>query len=90
MQTAPAFQPMADHVLISRAEAEAMTPGGLHVPSQARAELNAGTVIACGPSALAVKPGDRIVFAKFAATSLTIDDRPFAIIREADVLGVES
>ncbi len=90
MNDAPAFEPLADHILIRRDEAEAVTAGGLFIPEQAREGIDAGTALACGPDALGVKPGERIVFAKYAATDIKLEGVPFAIVRETDVLGVES
>jgi chaperonin GroES len=90
MTEAPAFEPLADHILIRRDEAEAVTSGGLYIPEQAREAIDAGVALLCGPDALGVKPGERVLFKKYAATDLELEGRRFAVLREGDVLGVES
>jgi chaperonin GroES len=35
-----------------------------------------------------VKPGDKILFGKYAGTDVKIDDQEYLIMREDDILGI--
>ena len=54
-------------------------------------------VVAVGPGArnekgelvaLAVKPGDRVLFGKWSGTEVKIDGQDFLIMKESDIMGV--
>ena len=91
------FRPLHDRVLVRRVEELETTAGGIIIPDTAKEKPQEGKVIAVGPGncdenskviALDVKKGDRVLFAKYSGTDITIDGEELLILRESDVLGV--
>jgi chaperonin GroES len=91
------LKPLYDQLLIERVEEEATTKGGILIPDAAKEKPQQGRVIAAGRGklledgrfrALAVKPGDRVLFNRFAGTEFELDGEQQFIIREDEVLAV--
>lgn len=92
-----AFQPLQDRLVVRRSEPETKTPGGLIIPDAAKERPVEGVVLAVGPGRaldsgatrpLAVKVGDRVLFAKYAGTETRINGEDLVLLQEDDVLGV--
>jgi len=90
-------RPLHDRILIERLVDDDTTPGGLHIPDTAREKPQRGKVIAVGEGkrdehgeriALDVKPGDTVLFGKYAGTEIKVDGKERLIMREDDVLGI--
>lgn len=90
-------RPLQDRLLVKRVSQEEMTKGGIIIPDTAKEKPMEGEVIAVGNGAvledgsvrpLAVKAGDRVLFAKYGGTEVTIEGEEHLILRESDVLGV--
>lgn len=91
-------RPLGDRVLIRLDQPEKQTPGGILLPDSARNERpGRGEVLAVGPgkatadgspAPLAVKPGDRVLFTKWAGTPVD-DAGQCVIMREEDVLAID-
>ena len=91
------FRPLHDRVLVRRIDAEEKTSGGIIIPDTAKEKPQQGEIIAAGPGgrneqgqlvALDVKPGDRVLFAKWSGTEVKIDGKELLIMKESDLLGV--
>jgi chaperonin GroES len=91
------FRPLHDRVLVQRVEAEEKTPSGIIIPDTAKEKPIEGEVLAVGPGAwdetgkirpLEVKPGDRVLFGKWAGTEVIINGEDRLIMKESDILGV--
>jgi chaperonin GroES len=91
------FRPLQDRVLIRRVTEETKTAGGIIIPDTAKEKPMAGEIVAVGPGArgedgrlhpLAVRPGDRVLFAKWSGTEIKLDGEDLVIMKEADILGV--
>lgn len=91
------LRPLQDRVLIRRAEPEAMSAGGIFIPDTAQEKPVEGEIVAVGPGArgkdgaiapMGVKPGDRVLFAKWSGTAVKRDNEELMIMNEADVMGV--
>jgi chaperonin GroES len=91
--------PLHDRILIRRIEEAETTRGGIIIPDTAKDKPQEGEVIAVGKgktnekgvtTPLGVKPGDRILFGKYAGTEIKIDGEEFVIMREEEVLGTLS
>jgi chaperonin GroES len=76
---------------------EERTKGGIVLPDTAKEKPQEGEVIAVGSGKILetgqrvpidLKPGDRILFSKYAGNEVKIDDVEYLIMREADILGV--
>jgi chaperonin GroES len=90
------FTPLHDRVLVKRVEVEEMTSGGIIIPDTAKEKPIEAEVIAVGPGArdetgkivpLDVKPGDLVVFGKWAGTDLVVDGQDRLILKESDIFG---
>jgi chaperonin GroES len=91
------IRPLQDRVIVKRVAEEQTTTGGIIIPDTAKEKPVEGTVLAVGNGKvledgkvrpLDVKPGDRILFAKFAGTEITLDGEEHLVIREEEILGV--
>jgi chaperonin GroES len=90
------FVPLHDRILVSRVEERETTRGGIIIPDTAKDKPQEGEVLGVGEGKikedgkilpLDVKPGDRILFGKYAGTEIKIDGQEYLIIREDEVLG---
>jgi len=92
------IRPLADRVVIKPQEREEKTRGGLFLPDTASKEKpQEGQVMAVGEGRVddhgkrvpvSVKPGDRVLFAKYAGTEIKLDDEDYLILAEKDILAV--
>jgi chaperonin GroES len=91
------FRPLHDRLLVERIDEESKTKGGIIIPDTAKEKPQEGRVLAVGPGRrgddgeilpLDVRPGDRVLFAKYAGTDIHIDGEERVILREDDVLAV--
>ena len=82
---------------MKRLDAEAVTAGGIVLPDAAQEKPKQGEVIAVGEGRIGdagetvpmqVSVGDRIVFASYAGTAVTLGGEEYLILREEDVLGI--
>lgn len=91
------FRPLYDRVLVKRVETEARSAGGLFIPESAKEKPQQAEVIAVGTGRLTdknetiplvVKPGDRVLFGKYAGDEIKIDGTEHVILRESDILAI--
>ncbi len=91
------IRPLQDRIIVKRIEEEETSKGGILIPDTAKEKPQEGKVIAVGKGKirddgklqkLDVKKGDRVLFAKFAGTEVTLKGEEHLIIREDDVLGI--
>jgi chaperonin GroES len=91
------IRPLQDRIVVSRIADQEKTKGGIIIPDSAKEKPVEGKVLAVGNGRvledgsvrkLDVKAGDRILFAKYGGTEVTIDGEQLLILREDDVLGV--
>ena len=89
------IKPLNDRVLVERLESENKTKGGIIIPDTAKEKPLEGRVVAVGTAfessedkKAPVKPGDHILFGKFAGTEITVDGVEQLILREEDILGI--
>ena len=90
-------RPLHDGVLIKRIEEKEAVKGGIIIPDTAREKPMEGEVVAVGPGkhdedgkrqTMEVKPGDRVLFGKYAGTEIKIDDQDYVILREEEIFAV--
>jgi chaperonin GroES len=90
-------KPLGDKVLVKRLEAEGKTKGGIVLPDTAKEKPKEGRVIALGEGSLLdsgdraafqVKKGDRVLFAAYAGTEITVEGEELLIMSEDDILAV--
>ena len=91
------IRPLQDRILVKQLEEEEKTAGGIIIPDTAKEKPQQGKVIAVGKGKiledgsvrpLDIKVGDRILFEKYAGTTVKIGGEEYMIMREDDVLAV--
>ena len=91
------FRPLHDRVVVKRIGAEERSAGGIIIPDTAKEKPLEGLVVAVGNGKvledgkvrpLEIKPGDRVLFVKYAGNEIKIDGEEHLMLREEDVLGV--
>ncbi len=91
------LRPLHDRVVVKRLENETKTASGIVIPDNAAEKPDQGEVIAVGPGKRGddgklitpdVKAGDRILFGKYAGSTVKIDGEEILVLREEDILGV--
>ncbi len=86
------IQPLADRVLVKAAAAEETTVGGIIIPDSAKEKPLRGEVLAVGNGTkdeeMILKPGDQVLYGKYAGTELEFDGEKYLIMRQSDVLGI--
>ncbi|KAF0591165.1 10 kD chaperonin (cpn10) [Candidatus Campylobacter infans] len=83
------FQPLGKRVLVEREEEATTTATGIIIPDNASKEKPmSGKVIAISKEAEGIKEGDKIVFAKYSGSEITIDGKTFLVLNTDDVLGI--
>jgi chaperonin GroES len=91
------LKPLADRVVLKKLEAEEKTSGGIVLPDTAKEKPQQGEILAVGPgrvddkgnrTALEVKVGDKVLFAKYSGTEVKIDGTEYLIIQEKDILAI--
>jgi chaperonin GroES len=90
-------RPLHDRLVVRRLEDGESTIGGIIIPDSAKEKPQRGTVVAVGTGTvrddgtrvpLDVKPGDLILFGKYASQDITLDGEALLIMRENEVLAV--
>ncbi len=86
------IKPLADRVLILPAPVEEKTIGGIIIPDSAKEKPLKGEVIAVGNGTkdeeMILKPGDQVLYGKYAGTELDLDGTKYLIMRQSDVLAI--
>ena len=90
------LKPLADRVVVKMVEDEETTKSGIILTTSAQEKPQVAEVIAVGPGGLVdgkevemtVKPGDRVITAKYAGTEVKVDDDECTIVRISDILAV--
>ena len=87
---------LADRVLLKATEAEETTKSGIILSTANKEKPVVSEVIAVGPGGvvdgkeivMTVKPGDKVVVAKYAGTEVKLDGVEYSIVRQNDILAI--
>ncbi len=91
------LKPLADRVVLAVLDDAEQTAGGIYLPDTAREKPQKGEVLAVGPGRItdsgqreemSVKPGDRVLFAKYGGTDVKLTEREVKILSEKDILAI--
>jgi len=91
------IRPLHDRIIMKRIPEDEKTKGGIIIPDTAKEKPLEGLVVAVGNGKvledgrmrpLDIKPGDRVLFSKYAGNEVKIDGEEHLMLREDDVLGV--
>jgi len=90
------LKPLGDRVVVKQLEAQEMTKGGIILAAQSQEKPQEAEVVAVGPGGIVdgkeikmeVKPGDKIIYSKYAGTEVKLDKEEYIIVRQNDILAV--
>ena len=90
------LKPLADRVLLKATEAEETTKSGIILSIANKEKPVVSQVVAVGPGGvvdgnevvMTVKPGDKVVVAKYAGTEVKLDGVEYSIVRQSDILAI--
>jgi chaperonin GroES len=92
------IKPLHDKVVVKADAVADKTEGGLFLADSAKERQQEGTVVAAGPGrvhettgqfkATQVKPGDRVLFAKYAGAQFQLNGEEVLMLDEGDVLAI--
>ena len=90
------IKPLGDRVVIQNVEAEETTRSGIVLPGSAKEKPQMAEVLAVGPGGnvdgkeitMQVKPGDKVIYSKYAGNEIKLDGKELIIVRQSDILGI--
>lgn len=83
------FKPLGKRVLVEREEETKTTATGIIIPDNASKEKpSSGKVVAVSKECECVEIGDKVVFAKYSGSEITLDDKKYLVLNLEDVLGI--
>jgi len=91
------LRPLHDRIIVQRLE-ESQRAGAIVIPDSAKEKPQQGRVLAAGLGKstddgtrlpLDVKPGDTILFGKYAGQEVSVDGVDYLIMKEDDVLAIQ-
>ncbi|MBO8128779.1 MAG: co-chaperone GroES [Peptococcaceae bacterium] len=91
------IRPLGERVVVKPLPQEEVTKGGIVLPDTAKEKPQKGEVVAVGPGrlldngqrvAIDLKPGETVLYSKYAGNEIKINDEEYLILREGDILGV--
>ena len=88
------IKPLFDRVLIKNIENKSQTKSGIFIPETVGDEPLFGKVLAIGDGDffdgnkcdMVVKTGDKVLYNKYGAANVKIDDEEYVILRQSDIL----
>ena len=84
------IKPLGDRVLLKVAEGEQKTSGGIYIPETAQEKTQEGVVLAIGDDkdVIKVKAKDRVMYDKYAGTTVKVDGKEQLIVKMSDILAI--
>jgi chaperonin GroES len=91
------LRPLGDKVVVQPTPREETTKSGIVIPDTAKEKPQEGKILAVGPGRVLddgkreqmdLKPGDTVLYAKYAGTEFKLDGEDLLIISSKDVLAV--
>lgn len=91
------LKPLGDRIVVQPIEQEEQTSLGIFLPETAKEKPQQGKVVAAGPGArkengeriaMDIKIDDKVLYAKYAGTTIKLDGKELLILKESDVLAI--
>lgn len=90
------IKPLFDRVVLLPKENQEETKGGIILPTAAQEKSQFATVVAVGQGGeldgkkieIQVKVGDNVLYAKYSGTEITVEDKKYVVVRQADILAI--
>ena len=92
------IKPLGDKVVVEPLEGEDKSPGGIILPDTAKKKPQEGVVVAVGPGKvlesgsrgeMAVKEGDKVIYAKYGGTEVTVGGKDYVILDQDSIYAIK-
>ena len=88
--------PLGDRVVLKQMVAEETTKSGIVIPGQSKEKPQQAEIIAVGPGGtvdgkevkMNVTVGQKVIYSKYAGTSVELDDEEYIIVKQDDILAI--
>jgi len=81
------IKPLGDRIVVKMVEMETKTAGGILIPQTAQEKTQEGVVLAVGDDeAIKVKVNDKVIYDKYAGTTIKVAGEEQLILKASDVL----
>ena len=88
--------PLADRVVLKQSTPEEKTKSGIILTSQSQEKPQQAEVVAVGPGVMVdvkeitmnVKPGDMVIYSKYAGNEVKLEDEEYIIVKQSDILAI--
>jgi chaperonin GroES len=83
------IKPMGDRVLVKMEQIQEKTAGGIYIPQTAQEKTQIAEVLEIGSDeTITVKKGDKVMYDKYAGTSVKANGEEFLILHMSDILAI--
>ncbi|MCP1101759.1 chaperonin GroES [Aequitasia blattaphilus] len=90
------LEPLNDRVILKALMAEETTKSGIVLPGQEKEKQQQAEVVAVGPGGMVdgkevkmqVQVGEKVIYSKYAGTTVELDDEEYTIVRQDDILAI--
>ncbi len=83
------IKPMGDRVLVKMEQIQEKTAGGIFIPQTAQEKTQVASVLEVGDDeTIKVKKGDRVMYDKYAGTTVKVDGEEHLILHMSDIMAV--
>lgn len=90
------LKPLFDKVVVKKLEGKEQSVGGIFLPTAAQEKQEVAEVIAVGNGGvidgkevvMVVKPGDKVLYSKYAGSQFKIDGQEVTIVKQSDILAI--
>ena len=90
------LKPLFDNVVVKKLEEKEQSVGGIFLPTAAQEKQEVAEVIAVGNGGvidgkevvMVVKPGDKVLYSKYAGSQFKIDGQEVTIVKQSDILAI--
>ncbi len=90
------LKPLFDKVVLKEEKPSETTTSGIFLPVSDKEKPQIALVVSVGEGGtidgkdvkMVVKPGDKVVFSKYAGSNIKIDGEEFVVVRQADILAI--
>lgn len=90
------LKPLFDKIVVKKLEEKEQSVGGIFLPTAAQEKQEVAEVIAVGNGGvidgkevvMVVKPGDKVLYSKYAGSQFKIDGQEVTIVKQSDILAI--
>ena len=88
--------PLGGRIVLKQLEAQETTKSGIVLPGQSKEKPQQAEVIGVGPGGMVdgkevtmhVKPGDKVIYSKYAGNEVKMGDEEYIIVKQNDILAI--